>query len=50
MALKRCAHCRFLFEASKDVCPACKQPLDMKPVDERLEARPTLKRPPLRTK
>ena len=34
MALKRCAHCRYLFEGTKDVCPACKRPVALAPADE----------------
>jgi hypothetical protein len=45
MALKRCAHCRYLFEAEKDVCPACKRPLGAIPSDDKLEDRRTLKVP-----
>jgi len=44
MALKRCAHCRYLFEGTKDVCPACKRPVALTPLDEKLEERRTVKR------
>jgi hypothetical protein len=50
MALKRCAHCRYLFEGTKDVCPACKRPVGLGPTDERLEDRRTVKRPPIKPK
>ena len=50
MALKRCEHCRYLFEGSKDVCPACKRPVGLRPADERLDDRRTVKRTPVRPK
>lgn len=45
MGLKRCAHCRYLFEGDKDECPACKRPVGAAPVDDKLDDRRTIKLP-----
>jgi Zn finger protein HypA/HybF involved in hydrogenase expression len=48
MALRRCAHCRYLFEATSDVCPACKQPVGAVAPDEELDIKKTIKRPAIK--
>jgi len=50
MALKKCAHCLYLFEGTKDICPACKRPVALMPFDDKLEERRTIKRAPVRPK
>ena len=50
MALLRCSHCRYLFEAKQDICPACGRKVtdDDGGADERRKTRkfPSVKLPP----
>jgi hypothetical protein len=48
MALKRCEHCRYLYEGDKDVCPACKRPPGVALDEDNLEVKRTVKRPPVK--
>ena len=50
MPLWRCERCRYLFEASKRVCPACGRPAGAGAVDPDIEEKKTIKRPPVKPK